>query len=153
MQRVMEEYGKSGQVAWVYRHFPLDSIHSKARIEASAVELAGEIGGNDAFWAYLDRLFELTPSNNKLDLSRLPQIAEDVGLPRKPFEDLVAKNDIRGGSYADHIESDYQDAVASGGRGTPYSVVIAPNGKTFAISGAQPYSSVKAIIELALKES
>lgn len=152
MQQLVDEYGESGQVAWVYRHFPLDQLHSKARREAAATELAYELGGNDAFWAYLDRMFEITPANNGLDLSLLPQIAEDIGLPREPFEDLVAVNDIRGGKYAEHIESDYQDALASGGSGTPYSVVITPNGKTFAISGAQPYAAVKSIIELALKE-
>lgn len=152
MQQVMDEYGKSGQVAWVYRYFPLDQIHSKARHEAAAVELAGELGGHDKFWAYLDKLFEVTPSNNKLQLSQLVQIAQDVGLTTKPFQDLVDQNDIRGGKFADHIESDYQDALAAGGRSTPYSVVIAPNGKTFAITGAQPYASVKSIIELALKE-
>lgn len=152
MQQVMNEYGKSGQVAWVYRFFPLDQIHSKARREAAAVELAGELGGNDKFWVYLDKLFEVTPSNDGLQLSQLVQIAQDVGLPTKPFQDLVDQNDVRGGKFADHIESDYQDALAAGGRGTPYSVVIAPNGKTFAITGAQPYGSVKSIIELALKE-
>src|SRR3546814_8173358 len=31
MGQVMEEYGQDGKVAWVYRHFPIDSIHSKAR--------------------------------------------------------------------------------------------------------------------------
>src|SRR3989338_2531696 len=65
MQQVMSEY--SGQVAWVYRHFPLDSLHSKARKEAEASECAAELGGNDGFWAYVDKLFEITPSNNGLD--------------------------------------------------------------------------------------
>ena len=30
MKRLMDEYGEDGRVAWVYRHFPLDAIHSKA---------------------------------------------------------------------------------------------------------------------------
>ena len=150
MQQAVQEY--DGQVAWVYRHFPLDQLHSKARREAAAAELAGELGGNDKFWAYLDRVFEITPANDGLDLNLLPQIAQDIGLDRKPFEDLVNADDARGGKFADHIEADYQDALASGGRGTPYSVVIAPNGKTFPLSDAQPYASVKAIIELALQE-
>ena len=62
------------------------------------------------------------------------------------------EGDARGGKYAAHIEADVQDATASGGTGTPYSLVIAPNGKTFPINGAQPYAAVKAIIDLALKE-
>ncbi|MDA2922856.1 DsbA family protein, partial [Patescibacteria group bacterium AH-259-L07] len=145
MQQAIGEY--SGQVAWVYRHFPLDQLHSKARKEAEATECANELGGNDGFWAYIDRLFEITPSNNRLDLEQLPQIAQDVGLDRDKFEEC-----LNSGKYAQHIESDYSDAVASGGRGTPYSVVIAANGKKFPVSGALPYSSLRSLIESALKE-
>lgn len=149
MQKLIQEYGRSGQVAWVYRHFPLDQIHSKARKEAQALECANELGGNAKFWAYTDRLYEIAPSNNNLDLLLLPQIATEVGLDRTRFESCIA-GDTRGGKYAQHIEEDYQDAVASGGNGTPYSVVIAPNGQKFPISGAQPYSAVKQVVETAL---
>lgn len=151
LKQVMDEYGKDGQVAWVYRHFPLDSLHSKARKEAQASECAGEIGGNDAFWAFANRLFEITPSNDRLDLSLLPKVAEEVGLDPAKFEDCL-KGDARGGKYADHIEADVQNATAAGGTGTPYTVVIAANGKTFPINGAQPYRVVKQIIDLALAE-
>src|SRR3989344_4864332 len=77
MQRIVDEYGD--KVAWVYRHFPLDSIHSKARPEAVAAECAAELGGNDAFWKFTDRFFELTPSNNQTDTATvLPQIARTL---------------------------------------------------------------------------
>ena len=151
MKRLMDEYGKDGKVAWVYRHFPLDSLHSKARKEAQAAECANELGGNEAFWAYSDRLFEVAPSNDRLDLALLPRIAQEIGLDRAKFEACL-EGDSRGGKYAAHIEADVQDATASGGTGTPYSLVIAPNGKTFPINGAQPYAAVKAIIDLALRE-
>ena len=151
LKKIMADYESSGDVAWVYRHFPIDSLHPNARKEAQAAECANEQGGNDAFWAYTDKLYEVTPSNNRLELSSLPQIAEDIGLDRDAFEECL-QGDRRGGKYADLIEADAQDAVASGGRGTPYIVVIAPNGKTFPISGAQPYAAIKSIIELALKE-
>ncbi len=151
MKRLMNEYGEEGKVAWVYRHFPLDSIHSKARKEAQAAECANELGGNEAFWAYSDRLFVITPSNNRLDLALLPQIAQEIGLDRAKFENCL-KGDARGGKYADHIEANVRDATASGGTGTPFSVVIAPNGKTFSLNGAQPYAAVKSVIDLALKE-
>jgi len=151
LKQVMDEYGKDGKVAWVYRHFPLDSLHSKARKEAQAAECANELGGNDAFWTYADRLFEVTPSNNRLDLSLLPQIAEKIGLDRAKFEACL-DGDARGGKFADHIEADFQNASTSGGTGTPYSIVIAPGGETFPINGALPYSAVKSIIDLALKD-
>ena len=149
MQRVMDEYGKDGKVAWVYRHFPLDSIHPfKARNEAKASECANELGGNEAFWKYADKIFEITPSNNQLDQSLLPQIAEDIGLDRAKFEECMKST-----KYDQHIEEDLQDAIASGGTGTPYSVLIAEDGKKYPISGAQPYSAVKAVIDIALKSS
>ncbi len=78
-------------------------------------------------------------------------MAEQVGLDRAKFEACL-EGDSRGGKYAAHIEADVQDAVASGGTGTPFSLVIAPNGTTFPISGAQPYAALKSIIDLALKE-
>lgn len=147
MRTVVAEYGKEGKVAWVYRHFPLTTIHPKALKEAEAAECAATLGEDTKFWAYIDHLLEITPSNNGLDLTQLPQIAQDVGLDRKRFETCLTNS---ADTYAKRLEADYQDAVASGGTGTPYSIAIAPNGKKFVISGAQPYAAVKQIIEAAL---
>lgn len=144
MQQVISEY--KGSVAWVYRHFPLDSLHSKARNEAVATECANELGGNEKFWAYLDRLMEVTPSNNGLDPAQLPAIAEYVGLDRAKFETC-----LNSGKYNKHVQEDYEDGVASGGNGTPYSIAVAKNGKKTVISGAQPLSAVKAVIDSLLK--
>lgn len=86
MKQVMDGYGKDGKVVWVYRHLPLDSIHSKARPEAVAAECADELGGNDAFWTFIDRFFELTPSNNQTELETvIPQIPREIGLNESRF--------------------------------------------------------------------
>ncbi|MEK9201573.1 MAG: thioredoxin domain-containing protein [Patescibacteria group bacterium] len=147
MQQVMDEYGKSGKVAWVYRHFPLDQLHSKARNEAAATECANELGGNDKYWSYLDRLFEITPSNNNLDPAELSKIAQYIGLDIQKFNACLSS-----GKYAKHIEDDVQNAQATGGNGTPWSIIVAKNGKKYPLSGAQPYEAVKQLIELALQE-
>ncbi|OGY63041.1 MAG: hypothetical protein A2745_03560 [Candidatus Harrisonbacteria bacterium RIFCSPHIGHO2_01_FULL_44_13] len=144
MHQVVNEYGD--KVAWIYRHFPLDQLHSKARKEAEATECANELGGNEKFWVYIDRLFEITPSNNGLDLAELPRIAEFVGLDRVKFEQC-----LNSGKYADRVRADLEDATNSGGSGTPYSIVIAPNGQKFVVSGAQPLAAVKQVIDAALK--
>ena len=151
MKQMMDDYGKDGKVTWVYRHFPIDEIHPKARKEAQAAECAGEIGGNNAFWAFADRLFEIAPSNNKLDLAQLPQIAEFVHLDKAKFAACLS-GDERGGKYAAHIEANQKDGTASGGSGTPYTLIISPKGKIFPINGAEPYSAVKATIEAALQQ-
>lgn len=145
MRAALDEY--NGRVAWVYRHFPLDSIHPKSRKEAEATECANELGGNEKFWAYLDKIFEITPSNNGLDLGELPKIAQQIGLNRQKFEQC-----LNSGKYGKHIQENLDDATNSGGRGTPYSIVIAANGKKFVISGAQPYEAVKQIVDSALAE-
>ncbi|NIP26241.1 MAG: thioredoxin domain-containing protein, partial [Phycisphaerae bacterium] len=148
MNQIMGDYS-NGQVAWAYRHFPLDQLHPvKARAEAIASECVNEIGGNPAFWEFADRFFELTPSNNQTDIETvIPQIVQEIGIDTQKFNTC-----INSGKYDQHIEEDIANAVETGGRGTPWSVVIAPNGKTLPLNGAQPYSSVKQLIEIALNE-
>lgn len=147
MKQVMDEYGKTGKVAWVYRNFPLDQLHSKARTESVALECAGELGGNDTFWTYADRLYEITPSNDGLDLAELPKIAEFVGLNVQKFNTCLSS-----GKFTKHIDEDVQNAIITSGNGTPWSIVIAKNGKKYPLNGSQPYASVKQLIELALQE-
>jgi protein-disulfide isomerase len=146
MHQIMDEYGKNGKVAWVYRHFPIIQRHPKAPKEAQATECAAEIGGNTAFWKYLNRVFELTPGNNGFDLAKLPEVAEFIGLDRTKFEEC-----LESGKYIKKVDKNLQDAISSGGKGTPYSIVIASNGNKIAINGAQSYEFVKTIIENALK--
>jgi len=145
MKRIMEEY--NGKVAWVYRHYPLDPLHPvKARKAAIASECATKLGGNEGFWKYIDRYFEITPSNNQIDLNELPKIAAYVGL------DVVQFNScLESGEYDNLIESQVQDAVDSGAQGTPYSVVIVADGNKYEINGAMPYEQVKLLIEEGLK--
>lgn len=144
MQQVLKEYGD--KVAWVYRHFPLDQIHSKADKEAEAVECAGELGGNDGFWKMTDKIFEVTPSNNGLDLTTLPDLAAQVGLDSNAF-----KQCLDSGKYAKHVEEDYQGGVRVGINGTPGTVIVAKNGKKDLIGGALPFEQVKQQIEAVLK--
>ncbi len=146
-KKVVEE--SKGQVKWVYRHFPLDQIHPvKARKEAAASECAAELGGNDAFWKFTDRFYELTPSNNNTDIDTvLPQIAREIGLDKARFASCLAS-----GRHDGRVEEDYQNAVASGGRGTPWSIIVSKSGKTYPLSGAQPYAAVKQLVDLALQD-
>lgn len=148
MHRIIDEYGAEGRVAWVYRHFPIVQIHTKAPKEAEATECATELAGNNGFWAYADRLFEVTPSNNALDLDLLPQIAEDVGLDRAAFVACLDSD-----KYKNKVSEQARDAQAAGARGTPYSVIIARTGQLVPIDGAQPYENLKPVIDALLGET
>src|SRR3989338_3732981 len=69
MHQVVEK--SNGDVAWVYRHYPIAQLHPKAFCEAEATECSFEQKGNDGFWKYTDQLFKITPSNNKFDETKL----------------------------------------------------------------------------------
>ena len=146
MNQVMDEYGKTGKVKWIYRHFPLDDRHDKARKEAEATECAADLGGNEKFWVYINRLYEITPSNNGLDLAELPKIAEYAGLDKKAFESCLAS-----GKFAAKVEANYQDGLNAGVEGTPYSVIISKDGKKYPLSGALPYQQIKIAIDQILE--
>lgn len=146
MHKIMDTYGKDGKVAWVYRHFPIDQLHPKARKEAEATECAYELGGNESFWKYLDEIYSITPSNNGLDPKKLPIIAKDIGLDAKKFTECLDS-----GKYAEKVEKDYQDAIAAGGRGTPHSIILTKDGQQVPIEGAQPLDSLKSTLDILLK--
>jgi len=148
MHEVIDKYGADGEVAWVFRHFPLVQLHSKAPKEAEATECAAELGGNEAFWAYADKLFEVTPSNNGLDLSLLPTLAAEIGLDSNAFQTCLDS-----GKYASKVQKDYDDARKAGGTGTPYSVIVARTGQQVPINGAQSFSVVSQAIDLLLGET
>lgn len=145
MQQVMDTY-EDNQVAWVYRHFPIAQLHSKAIKEAEATECAAEQGGNDAFWKYTDRLFEITNSNDSLDLAQLPQIASFVGLDVTAFNNCLSS-----GKYTKQIEEDVKEAAKAGAQGTPYSIAITRDGQKVVINGAEPFQTVKSKIDSLLK--
>jgi protein-disulfide isomerase len=119
VKEAVESY-ENGEVAWIYRHFPLVSIHPKAQNEAEAAECVAELGGNDAFWKFVDRIYEVSPMNNGLDLSTLPDIAELAGVDRAAFSTCYDS-----GKYKDAVSASYAEAVALGAQGTPFSVIIA----------------------------
>lgn len=144
-QQIVDEY--KGQVAWVYRHFPLDQIHSKADKEAEAAECAKDQGGEDAFWKMTDKIFEVTPSNNGLNLDDLPKLAGEIGLNANTL-----KSCLDSGKYAAHVEEDYQGGIKAGITGTPGNILLdTKTNKTKLIPGAVPFDQFKVAIDDLLK--
>jgi protein-disulfide isomerase len=149
MNTIMDKYSDTKDVAWVYRHFPLEQLHPKNAMKvAIASECAVEQGGNDMFWKFSDLWFELTPTNDRTDLTVvLPQIYTKIGLNKAKMEEC-----IESGRYDAHIASDMENAIATGGRGTPWSVVIGKNGHTVPLNGAQTAQAIETLIETLKKE-
>ena len=106
IRRLTVDYGD--RINFVYRHFPLDSIHDRARATAEASECAREQG---KFWPYHDRLFQY---QNAFSDSDLRAHADAIGLDAGKF-DLCLKD----GRYKSVVERDVADARALDVIGTP----------------------------------
>ncbi len=131
MNRVMDQYGPDGKVAWVYRHFPLDKpnvdgsiLHPNAGYEAQAMECAASVGSNEKFWAFEKRLYEVTPSvtsssPNGLDRKQLPEIAKYVGINVTNFNECLSGDRFKG-----EVEADYTSGVNAGVSGTPTNFIV-----------------------------
>jgi len=144
MKQVVDEY--EGKVAWVYRHFPIVELHKRAMKEAEATECAAELGGSQAFWKYLDGIFEKTNSNDSLDPGELPKIASEIGLDVETFNSC-----LESGKFVEKIEKSIQDGINAGARGTPYSVIVSKDGPQAIINGAEPIESIRAKIDFILQ--
>ncbi|HEU5114344.1 MAG TPA: thioredoxin domain-containing protein [Candidatus Paceibacterota bacterium] len=143
LHQIVNDY--NGQVAWVFRHFP---VHQRSVKEGQALECAAELGGNNAFWQYVDKVFSTTNSNDSLDPALLPQFATAIGLDSAKFNDCLASD-----KYVSKINADRDAVVAAGAEGTPYSIVFAGSQKAPITQGALPYDAMKNIIDAALKNS
>ncbi len=146
MNKIMAEYGKDGKVAWVYRHFPLEQLHPNAPKVAEASECVASLGGNDAFWKFSDLAFGERGTNAPTDITKLPEYAERSGVSKEKFNECM-----KAGTFAQAIKDDIQEALKTGARGTPYSILIAGDQKGV-INGAQQYATVKQMIDTILTQ-
>lgn len=134
-------------VAWVYRFSPIPQLHPKATAQAIAAHCVGKLNGVNAFWKYLDRIFETTPGNNGLDQNKLDEFAAELGVNAKNFD--ACRTDE---SSAARIASDVADARRAGLQGTPYSIVVNADGKVIGtIPGYVTYAQLKPKIDAWVK--
>lgn len=145
MQQALQEY--AGKVRWVYRHYPLSFHDPLATKQAEASECANELGGNDMFWKYSDKIFETTQSNgNGMTVDGLYQIAKDLGLNEGKFRSC-----LDGGKYRKHVQDETAGGTAAGITGTPGTFLVDADGNAQLISGAVPYANIKAAIDSVLR--
>ena len=106
LKEVQKQVGKS--LRFVFRNFPITSIHPQAFIAAEAAEAAA---GQGRFWQMHDKLYE-----NQFDLSAesIAIYAEQVGLDMERFV-----REVNDQTYAKRIRQDFQGGVMSGVNGTP----------------------------------
>jgi protein-disulfide isomerase len=142
MEEIMNVYGADGKVAWVLRNFPIVQLHSNAPKLAEAAECIAHELGNTAYWKFLTEVFTIAPSGSFFPLDRLTEVATKVGANADTFNQCVAAD-----TYKDLIAKQFKDATATGGQGTPHSIIVTADGQAVAMEGAQPYATVKSVID------
>jgi Na+/H+ antiporter NhaA len=109
-----------GEVAYVWRHLPLNDVHPNAQRAAEAAEAAAEQG---AFWEMHDLLLD---HQDALGYRDLVGYARELGLDVERFQD-----DLRTRAGAGRIAQDVDSADLSAVSGTP----------TFFINGLRHYGA------------
>jgi protein-disulfide isomerase len=132
LARLMAEY--PDKLRFVYRDFPLASIHEEAVGAAAAARCAGE---QDKYWEYHNALFDRTYG---LGGDSYEKYAQDLGLDMTAFNSCVTE-----GRYRQEITDGIQEASKLGVRSTPTFFL---NG--IPIEGALPYTFFKQVIDLEL---
>lgn len=138
LKRLTEE---NDDVKWVYRHFPLSQIHVSALGAATASECVAKLAGNDAFWEFADTVFT---NQNRLGNAFYAETASSLGIDSSAFATCLKDRAI-----ASDVQKDGNEAVQSGGRGTPFAVVITASGQLAPFSGALPYEQLVGLVDQA----
>lgn len=136
-----------GKVMWVYRHFPL-SFHQNAQKEAEAAECVSSLGGETAFWTFIDDIYDRTTSNGTgFALDNLGPLAAEVGVDQNKFQTCLDS-----GTFTKKVQGEEAQGTKEGVTGTPGNILVdTQTGKTQVIAGAIPFDQIKPMIDEMLK--
>jgi protein-disulfide isomerase len=128
LNQILDTYGD--QVRFVYRDFPLNSIHTYAQKAAEATECAFEQG---KYWEYSDLLWK---NQQALDVDSLKGYAQQSGLETGAFNECLDS-----GRYTSEVQNDLAQGQGYGVTRTPTFFI---NGRL--LVGAKPFSDFQAMI-------
>jgi protein-disulfide isomerase len=128
-EKLQANYGT--RIHFVFRDFPLLSIHPDAKPAAIAANCAGEQG---RYWDYFRMLYG---DSRGLGSSQYQTYAQEVGLNLSSFNSCLTS-----GRYDKEISLDLQDGQRNGVSGVPAFFI---NGRL--ISGLQPYETFQQTID------
>jgi len=140
---IEQNYISTGKVNFVYRDFPIQSIHPNAVPAAVASECADDQG---KFWEMHDMIFKNQKNWQDLQIaesaSLFREYAIEIGLNTDEFDSCMTT-----GKHLEEIQNDLNDARAYGVTGTPGFFVGNEKIGFTKIDGAQPFSSFQRVIE------
>ncbi len=146
LRQIVADEGAKGDVAWVYREFPLIEIHPNAMTNAEAAECVAKTAGNDAFWKFKTELFD----NQPIDPTQYGTYAQSAGISGDVFASCYADAST---TVAARITADRQNALDMGAQGTPFSLILVTGKPPVVLNGGYSYDAAKALVDEALKSA
>lgn len=143
LQQIIANEGANGNVALVYREFPLVEIHPNAMHHAEAAECVAKTSGNDAFWKFIDVLFAHQP----VDPAQYGTLAATVGVSGDAFATCFSNAAT---TVDTRIKTDRQNAFDIGAIGTPHSLIVVTGKPPIVMAGKYPYDVIKQLVDEAL---
>lgn len=137
----LQAYIDAGQVQYLFKDFPLTSIHPQAPKAHEAARCARELAGDEMYWTMHDLLFinqavwSQPPVPQHIPV--LKELAAQAGLPQAEFDECLDS-----GRYANAVNAEVVEGTQLGVRGTPAFFI---NGNLLA--GAQPFTVFQQAIE------
>ena len=147
MPQIDRDYIQTGKVRYVFRDFPIDSLHPQS---AKAHEAANCAKDQGKYWEMWDLIFKSPKAVAPDDLAGH---ARAIGLDESTF-----KQCLDSGKHADEVRASVQEAIALGASGTPiiFLGLTEPGSNTVkatrVIRGAYPYDRFKATIDSLLAQ-
>lgn len=148
MEQIITDYGPSGDVAWVYRHFPLIELHPSAAAHAEAAECVASLGNTQAFFRFIDAIHQAAPGVNQFDTKKYAPIVTGLGVAPADFQACMEST-----KFEKRVADDFDNALAIGANGAPYSILLIKGHDPVPVSGSLPYTSLKKVIETALQKA
>ncbi|HEX6384952.1 MAG TPA: thioredoxin domain-containing protein [Anaerolineae bacterium] len=142
----LQPYIEAGQVRYVFKDFPLHSIHPQAQKAHEAARCARELGGDDTYWVMHDLLFANQEAWAQVPVpdhtAVLKELAAEAGLPQAEFGACLDS-----GRYAEAVNAQVTEGLQLAVQGTPTFFI---NGHR--LVGAQPFSVFQQYIEALLAD-
>jgi protein-disulfide isomerase len=140
--QIKAEYVDTGKIRYVFRHFPIDSLHPQAPMSAKAADCAHAQG---RFWPMHDLLFGDQKDHSP---TRLSAFASQARLDASAFASCMAAD-------RPNVGQDLDQGARGGMMGTPAFFIGTsnPDGTvrvTHTVYGAKPFAAFKTAIDAAL---
>lgn len=142
---IERDYIKTGKIKYVFRDFPIESLHRNALLASEAAACAREQG---KYWEMHDRLFSNPTALTAKDITTHAQF---IGINPTHFQQCLESS-----KYREPIRKAVSDAAGLGVNGTPtfFVAVSLPNSSKVkvirALKGAPAYANFKEVLDAIL---